>query len=59
MTIGTPAIKSGCCVGISCEENVQNEKQQENRQRAAAGFIINQFQIRDIQTQEIGGKRRA
>jgi hypothetical protein len=24
-----------------------------------AGFIINQFQIRDIQTQEIGGKRRA
>jgi hypothetical protein len=24
-----------------------------------AGFIINQFQRRDIQTQEIGGKRRA
>ena len=24
-----------------------------------AGFIIHQFQRRDIQTQEIGGKRRA
>jgi hypothetical protein len=24
-----------------------------------AGFIINQFQRRDIQTQEIGGKRRS
>jgi hypothetical protein len=24
-----------------------------------AGFIINPFQRRDIQTQEIGGKRRA
>jgi hypothetical protein len=35
--MGTPAKKSGYCVGISCEENVQNEKQQEKRQRAAAG----------------------
>ena len=25
----------------------------------AGGFIINQFQRRDIQTQEIGGKRRS
>jgi uncharacterized integral membrane protein len=35
MTMSTPAKKSGYCVGISCEENVQNEKQKKKNSSTA------------------------